>query len=239
MLFRSKSISAQLEPHLVVALACCAVADRIRLGFACNLHQTFSDQRTGNRSAQQVFTFVERIRAEHGEDEIAHKLFAQIFNENVLGFDPFVTQLSSTEKITLTPTAADLAKQVDIVWLMIPAGEAIDACLAEIMPALKAGSIVIDGGNSFYKDSIRRNSLLTQSNIHFLDCGTSGGIHGMEHGFSLMVGGTQEAFNAATPVLKILCCFISSSFATLIVVTSFIFSNEYFSNKLHKSLFLV
>ena len=82
-----QGISTQLEAHLVIAFAGRAMADGVGLGFAGNFHQTLGDQRAGDGGAQQVFTLVQRIGAEHGEDKVAHKLFAQVFNEDVAGLD--------------------------------------------------------------------------------------------------------------------------------------------------------
>ena len=81
---RHQRIRAQFKTHLVVAFARCAVANRIALGFFGDLYQTLGNQRTRNGRAQQVFTLVQRIGAEHWEDEITHKLFAQVFDVNVL-----------------------------------------------------------------------------------------------------------------------------------------------------------
>ena len=82
-----QGVSAQLETHLVVAFASRAMADGVGLGFAGDLHQTLGDQGAGNRGAQEVFAFVQCIGAEHGEHKVTHKLFAQVFNEDVAGLD--------------------------------------------------------------------------------------------------------------------------------------------------------
>jgi 6-phosphogluconate dehydrogenase len=89
-----------------------------------------------------------------------------------------------------------------VLWLMIPAGEAVDATIKSISPFLKAGDILIDGGNSFYKDSIRRASELKKQNIDFLDCGTSGGTDGALHGVCAMVGGNAAAFQFCEQLFK-------------------------------------
>ncbi|MEO5601284.1 MAG: phosphogluconate dehydrogenase (NAD(+)-dependent, decarboxylating) [Cyclobacteriaceae bacterium] len=82
-----------------------------------------------------------------------------------------------------------------VVWLMIPAGDPVDLTIATLTPLLKAGDIIIDGGNSNYKDSIRRSKQLQEKAIDFLDCGTSGGMEGALHGVCAMIGGKKEAFN--------------------------------------------
>ena len=83
------------------------------------------------------------------------------------------------------------------VWLMVPAGEAVDATLAELDPRLDGDDIVVDGGNSHFEDSVRRAE---STDAAYLDCGTSGGPAGAELGFSLMVGGPEWAYDAMTPV---------------------------------------
>lgn len=82
-----------------------------------------------------------------------------------------------------------------VIWLMIPAGNAVDQTIQLLKKDLKAGDIVIDGGNSFYKDSIRRSEELAAIGVDFLDCGTSGGTDGALHGVCAMIGGKKEAFD--------------------------------------------
>jgi 6-phosphogluconate dehydrogenase len=89
-----------------------------------------------------------------------------------------------------------------VIWLMIPAGVAVDKTIDALKPLLKAGDIIIDGGNSNYKDSIRRSNDLSASQIHFLDCGTSGGTEGALHGVCAMIGGSKEAFTICEPLFK-------------------------------------
>lgn len=82
-----------------------------------------------------------------------------------------------------------------VIWLMVPSS-AVDTVLGELVPLLSIGDTVIDGGNSFYKDSIRRHAELKEKGIEYLDCGTSGGMTGARHGAAIMVGGPVETFNA-------------------------------------------
>jgi 6-phosphogluconate dehydrogenase len=89
-----------------------------------------------------------------------------------------------------------------ILWLMIPAGKAVDETLAKIKPLLSKGDIVIDGGNSLYKDSIRRANDLESHGIDFLDCGTSGGTEGALNGVCAMIGGKRSAFNYVESLFK-------------------------------------
>jgi 6-phosphogluconate dehydrogenase len=89
-----------------------------------------------------------------------------------------------------------------ILWLMIPAGKAVDETLAKIKPLLSKGDIVIDGGNSLYKDSIRRAKDLESHGIDFLDCGTSGGTEGALNGVCAMIGGKRTAFDYVESLFK-------------------------------------
>ncbi|HTW70719.1 MAG TPA: decarboxylating 6-phosphogluconate dehydrogenase, partial [Acetobacteraceae bacterium] len=89
------------------------------------------------------------------------------------------------------------------VWLMLPAG-AVDSFLATLTPLLSRGDIVIDGGNSYYHDDIRRSAMLQQSGLHYVDVGTSGGIWGRERGYCLMIGGDTDAVRHLDPIFKTL-----------------------------------
>ncbi len=91
-----------------------------------------------------------------------------------------------------------------IIWLMVPAGEAVAGILDTLTPLLEAGDVIIDGGNSFYKDSVRRANQLAAKGIQFIDCGTSGGLLGAEEGACLMVGGEHEAVAYCEPLFRIL-----------------------------------
>jgi 6-phosphogluconate dehydrogenase len=89
------------------------------------------------------------------------------------------------------------------VWFMVPAA-AVDQELAAIVPLLEAGDIVIDGGNSFYRDDIRRGAELKPRRIHFVDVGTSGGVAGFERGYCLMIGGEKEITRHLAPIFATL-----------------------------------
>jgi 6-phosphogluconate dehydrogenase len=86
------------------------------------------------------------------------------------------------------------------IWLMVPAGEPVDQTIEQLLPHLSKGDIIIDGGNSFYKDSIRRAQKLAAQGLHFVDAGTSGGIWGLQEGYCMMVGGEKEAVARLEPV---------------------------------------
>ncbi len=91
-----------------------------------------------------------------------------------------------------------------IIFLMVTHGKPVDEVIAGLVPDLLAGDIIVDAGNSFYKDSIRRAKALAKKSIHFLDAGTSGGLDGARNGASIMVGGPREAFEIVEPVFRAL-----------------------------------
>jgi len=91
-----------------------------------------------------------------------------------------------------------------VVLMMLPAGEATKATLQELAPLLSAGDTVVDGANAYYKDSKARALDLSQRGLRFIDCGVSGGVHGLEHGFCLMLGGTPKSIEIFEPYARIL-----------------------------------
>ncbi len=106
----------------------------------------------------------------------------------VEGYDEFISSLEHPRSI----------------FLSLPAGPTIDKVLDELVPYLDKGDVILDGGNSYYKDSIRRESEMLKMGIHFIDCGTSGGIDGARYGACFMVGGKPEANKICEPILKLL-----------------------------------
>jgi len=110
---------------------------------------------------------------------------------------------------SITEGASSLADLVSkltpprAIWLMVPAAS-VDATLETIVPHLQAGDIVIDGGNSYYIDDIRRAQALQPKGIHYVDCGTSGGVWGLERGYCLMIGGDEEAVQHLDPIFATL-----------------------------------
>ena len=90
------------------------------------------------------------------------------------------------------------------VWLMVPAGGPTEATIDSLVPILTTGDVVLDGGNANYKDTVRRAEELRQRGLHLLDVGTSGGVWGLEQGYSLMVGGEKEVFERLEPVFQTL-----------------------------------
>jgi len=90
------------------------------------------------------------------------------------------------------------------VWLMVPAGAPVEETIHSLAPLLSPGDAIIDGGNSYYKDSVRRAASLKKHRLHFLDVGTSGGIWGLKMGYCLMIGGEREVFRRLEPIFQTL-----------------------------------
>ena len=110
----------------------------------------------------------------------------------------------ATEGATGTTGLDDLVAKLDkprAVWLMLPAA-IVDSTLDALVPLLDAGDAVIDGGNSYYRDDITRAKRLVAKNIHYVDCGTSGGVWGLERGYCLMIGGETEVVSRLDPIFK-------------------------------------
>jgi 6-phosphogluconate dehydrogenase len=103
---------------------------------------------------------------------------------------------------SLAELAGKLARP-RVMWLMVPAAS-VDATIAQLEPLLNKGDIIIDGGNSYYQDDIRRAKDLEPKGIHYVDCGTSGGVWGLERGYCLMFGGTDEACEHLDPIFRAL-----------------------------------
>ena len=90
------------------------------------------------------------------------------------------------------------------VWLMVPAGASVDQTIDLLTPHLSAGDTIIDGGNSYYRDSIRRAASLREKKLNFVDCGTSGGVWGLTEGYSMMIGGDADVVERLSPIFKTL-----------------------------------
>src|SRR5712691_742981 len=102
---------------------------------------------------------------------------------------------------------ADLSGQLRaprVVWMMVPAGSAVESTIEELLPGLSRGDIIIDGGNSNYQDSVRRAAWLKGKGLEFIDAGTSGGIWGLTVGYCLMIGASPEAFRQCEPIFRTL-----------------------------------
>jgi 6-phosphogluconate dehydrogenase len=127
----------------------------------------------------------------------------------VVAYDPLPVALAPVveQGAVGSDSIADLVSKLDrprAVWLMVPSGEPAESAIKALASELSAGDTAIDGGNSYYKDSMRRAAALAGKGIEFLDVGTSGGIWGLREGYCLMVGGSAEAFQRLEPVFRTL-----------------------------------
>ena len=117
------------------------------------------------------------------------------------------TQLVDEDGAIGADSLSEVAEKLSsprIVWLMLPAGQAVDDHIQEFKDLLAPGDIVIDGGNTYYKDDIRRSKLLAEKGIRFMDVGVSGGIWGLKIGYCMMIGGDKETFQQLDPIFKTL-----------------------------------
>ena len=130
-------------------------------------------------------------------------------DHSVCGFDPNADARKALEAKGAT-TAASLPALVSalpaprVLWLMVPSGKITDDTVNALLPLLASGDTVIDGGNSHYKDSLRRAARYAEQGFHYVDCGTSGGVWGLAEGYSMMVGGDANVVEALRPIFATL-----------------------------------
>jgi len=127
----------------------------------------------------------------------------------VVGFDRNPSSRKSVEEkgAESAPSLEALVAKLEpprTLWLMIPAGAAVDGAISELLPLVSAGDVLVDGGNSNYKDTLRRAEMLARKEIHYVDCGTSGGVWGLAEGYSLMIGGDVAAVERLRPIFETL-----------------------------------
>lgn len=127
----------------------------------------------------------------------------------VVGFDPSVEARARAgdEGLATVDSLAALVATLDApraLWMMVPAGAIVDATIDALRPLLSAGDVLVDGGNSFYRDSQRRAAALADAGIAYLDVGTSGGVWGLAEGYSLMIGGDAAASGRLSPLFRTL-----------------------------------
>jgi 6-phosphogluconate dehydrogenase len=127
----------------------------------------------------------------------------------VAGFDFSEESRARAAQNGIEPVAslADLVaalKAPRVLWLMVPAGAPVDQTIDHLLPLLSAGDTLIDGGNSMYKDTQCRAQRLAEHKIHYVDCGTSGGVWGLQEGYSLMIGGGEAAVANLSPIFSTL-----------------------------------
>jgi 6-phosphogluconate dehydrogenase len=127
----------------------------------------------------------------------------------VTGFDrdPHARDTLAADAIAGVDTLAALVTALPpprVVWMMVPAGDVTERTLDTLAPLLARGDLIVDGGNANYKDSQRRASAMAARSIHYVDCGVSGGVHGLAQGYALMFGATAEAAAMLAPYARIL-----------------------------------
>jgi 6-phosphogluconate dehydrogenase len=136
---------------------------------------------------------------------LALNLHGKLFNVLAYDISEETRKKMAEEKVETAASLKELVKASQgrrVLWLMVPSGKIVDNTIDELAPLLSRGDIIIDGGNSNYKDSVRRYQALQQKGIEFLDCGTSGGVSGALNGVCAMVGGKKEVFDFCEPILK-------------------------------------
>jgi 6-phosphogluconate dehydrogenase len=109
------------------------------------------------------------------------------------------------EGATGASSLKELADKLDApraVWIMVPAGDITESTVKEVAEVLEKGDAIIDGGNSYYRDDMRRSEMVGEQGIDYIDCGTSGGVFGLDRGFCLMIGGPDEAVGRLDPIFK-------------------------------------
>jgi len=122
----------------------------------------------------------------------------------IIGYDPSAQAQAEAHKenISLSPSLESLGSQVSVIWLLVPQGQLIDDILIQLKSVLQKNTILIDAGNSKYTDSQRRAQEMASAGFYFIDCGTSGGVHGKEQGYSLMLGGDKKIYEQLIPQWK-------------------------------------
>jgi len=121
--------------------------------------------------------------------------------------DPAGGKAVTADGGTGTTTLDDLVRALRpprLVWVMVPAGAATEQVVTDLAKRMSSGDTIVDGGNSFYKDDVRRMKMLRPNGIHYVDVGTSGGVWGLERGYCLMIGGEREIVERLEPIFKTL-----------------------------------
>lgn len=135
---------------------------------------------------------VERL-LNHGHEVVVYNLTSKEIDE------------AAAKGATPSTSLKDLTGKLEgrrIVWLMVPAGKPVEENIAELLGLLNPGDIIIDGGNSYWRETIERGKRVKEKGVIYLDCGTSGGVWGLQNGYCLMYGGEKEAADYAEPIFK-------------------------------------
>jgi 6-phosphogluconate dehydrogenase len=114
-----------------------------------------------------------------------------------------VKAMAGEDRTTGVTSLAELRDKLTaprVVWVMVPAGDITTGVISDLADTLESDDIVIDGGNSYYRDDLKHAKMLSEKGIHLLDCGTSGGVWGKDRGYCLMIGGDDYAFRHAEPI---------------------------------------
>jgi len=133
----------------------------------------------------------------------------RLAGHQVVGFDfnpDAVAKLTASGNVGVS-TLEDLAAKLEgrkAIWIMVPQGKPVDETIAKLEPLLNPGDILIDGGNSNYKDTMRRHDEIADKHFNFVDCGTSGGVWGLKEGYSMMIGGDKEPVEYLRPIFEAL-----------------------------------
>jgi 6-phosphogluconate dehydrogenase len=125
-----------------------------------------------------------------------------VFDQNAAAIKALVGE-RVTGGTDLKQLVANLQKP-RAVWVMLPAGEITENTITQLGALLERGDVIVDGGNAFYKDDIRRAKALKPKGIHYVDCGTSGGVWGLDRGYCLMIGGEEEVVDRLDPIFSAL-----------------------------------
>jgi 6-phosphogluconate dehydrogenase len=125
------------------------------------------------------------------------------FNRSAEVTDTLVAEVGVTASYTLEQLINDLPVP-RVLWLMLPAGDVTEQVIDEALPLLSPGDVLIDGANSYYKDSMRRAQRVEAAGVHYVDAGVSGGIWGLDNGYALMLGGSKQAVDQIEPVIRVL-----------------------------------
>lgn len=126
------------------------------------------------------------------------------YNRDVAATEELVKDDGMTPAYSAQELGSKLTASTKVVWMLVPSGPVVDETIDLVLPSLKSGDIIVDGGNSNFKDSMARAARLKAKGIHFVDCGTSGGVWGLEKGYCLMLGGEKAAIQHIEPALKTL-----------------------------------